>query len=277
MSEAPDTQEADAPELDAIAPETAADAPESPKEGGAKSQLEDAARQSGWAPKDQWKGSPEDWIDAPEFILKAVGEVLPSMRKSLQEAKAESAQLRKAVKDSIEHISKADQRAYDRATKEIQARLDAAAHIGDVQGVRDATEELVDLTKEIQAAPKPETGPETDEHFDAWTEANPWWGKDKAMTGATIAIANEVEAETGLKTGTRFYTEVTKRVKEAFPHKFENPNRRLPAAAEGSSPPRPRGKTYADLPADAKAMCDSFVKDIKGFKVESYVKDYFAQ
>lgn len=272
MSENAITAEAEVPVTEAP---TDTPAPETP--GGPRVQLEEAARQSGWAPKDKWEGKDEDWLDAPEFILKAVGEVLPSMRQSLKDSKAEVAQLRKTLKDFGEHHSKTEQRAYERAARDIQERLDQAAASGDVQGVRDATAELVDLNKEAQTAPKP-ADPATDEHYEAWVEANSsWFQKDKAMTAATVAIANEVEAELGLTTGKRFYAEVTQRVKEAFPHKFTNPNRAAPAAVEGHTPPRPRGKSFSDLPADAQAMCAQFERDIKGFKREQYVKDYFAQ
>jgi hypothetical protein len=44
----------------------------------------------------------------------------------------------------------------------------------------------------------------------------------------------------------------------------------------GGSPPSPGGKSYSDLPPDAKAMCDDFVKRVPGFTRDRYVKDYFA-
>src|SRR4051812_40344458 len=104
------------------------------------SQIEETARKAGWSGKDDWKGDPADWLEAPEFILKAVGDVLPSMRKSLEDAKGEIAGLKKAVKTSIDHLSKAEERAYAKAMTDIQARIDQAAAIGDVAGVREATD-----------------------------------------------------------------------------------------------------------------------------------------
>lgn len=272
MSEEPDVAvEAEAPD------ESAAEAPESPPEAVAEDQLAELAKLSGWAPLDQWKGDPKDWLPPDKFVVKAVGEVLPSMRKSLNEAKSEIKTLNKALKEFGEHHTKTEQRAYDRASRDIQARLDEAAQNGDVQGVRDATKELVDLNTEAKA-PRSDDTPQTDEHFDAWVEANPWWQADKAMTGAAIAIANEVETETGLKTGKRFFDEVTRRVKETFPTKFTpatNPRRQEPSAVEGDIPPRKAGKGWSDLSAEQKEMAIFFEKNVKGFKREDYVKDVF--
>jgi hypothetical protein len=278
MSEAAEAPD-EALEPDAIVPEAAApeETPQTAKPDKAREQIEAAARQAGWAPADEWKGDPGDHLDAPEFILKAVGEVLPSMRKTLQESKAEVARLSRTLKDFGEHHSKTEQRAYERAAKDIQARLDAAATLGDVQGVRDATDELVELHTEAKAAKPPEPAAATDPAFDDWTDANAWWNKDKVMTAAAVAIANDIEVTEGLKSGPRFYAEVDKRIRAEFPHKFENPNRRLPGAVEAPGAPRSKAaKSFNDLPADAKAMCLSFEKDIKGFKRETYVKDYFA-
>ena len=37
------------------------------------------------------------------------------------------------------------------------------------------------------------------------------------------------------------------------------------------------GKTYNDLPSDAKIECDRFVATIKGYTREKYVTDYFEE
>jgi hypothetical protein len=278
VSEAPEAAEP----AEALAPE-AAEATEAPQQAAVDH--EDRALAMGWTPKGQFKGDPDKWVDAETFVKRGE-EFLPFLKANnkrletaLDRANAKIASLDTAVTRSIEHISKAEQRGYERASREIQARLDEAAANGDVQGVRDATQELVDLTKEVGAgqAVKPaeaEARP-TDPLYEAWTEANPWFGKDKAMTAAAIAIANEIEADTGMKSGKAFFAAVDQQVRATFPHKFENPRRATAAAVEGgSNTARKGGKSYADLPPEARQMCDEFVRDIKGFTREQFVKTY---
>lgn len=259
-AEAPDTDVADTPEA---------------SEPNPRAQIDTAAKSSGWAPKDDWKGDPKDWLDAPEFILKAAGEILPSMRKTLNESKAEVAKLSKALKDFGEHHTKTEAKAYERALKDLEAKQDAAAEIGDVAGVRAITREIADMAKDA-AKPATQEPPAEAEELTAWKAENPWFAKDAAMRGATMEIANEVEQDTGLKNGPRFYAEVDKRVRAAFPDKFTNPRRQEAGAVEApSAGRRTGGKTWSDLTAEQKDMADFFVKTVKGFTRDQYVKDTF--
>jgi hypothetical protein len=240
----------------------------------------------GWQPPSQFKGDPAKALSAEDFVKRGE-EFLPFLKannkrleQATERASAKIATLEKTIQRLAEHNTKTEQRAYERAVRDIQERLDNATTLGDVAGVRAATEELVDLTKE--AASKPAAPVETEDHADPpdfvdWKADNPWFNKDKPLTAAAVAIANEIEAETGMKAGQAYYAEVDKRLRAAFPSKFENPRRAAASAVEaGGQAPRRAGKTYADLPAEAKVICDDFVKRVPGFTREKYIKDFFA-
>lgn len=236
----------------------------------------------GWRPKDEFKGDPDKWVDAAEFVRR--GEEEPALakanyaklEKALERATTKIASLETTHQKLVEHLSTSEKRAYDRAKREIEARLDQAAEAGDVEGVRAATREITDLTKEAAAEPKKDAqaAPEDPPELAEWKEDNPWFTKDAVMRGAAIAIVDELIAD-GVTDLKKQIKEVDKRIRAEFPHKFENPRRREPAAVEGANnAPKKTGKTYADLPADAKAMCDDFCKNIKGFTREKFVRDY---
>jgi hypothetical protein len=238
--------------------------------------LETAARAGGWVPKDEFKGDPDKWLDAPHFVLKAA-EILPHVTKELREARAEIKSVQKTLKDFGEHHSRTAQREYERALKDIQARIDYAASQGDVEGVRAGTDELVELNTEAKGGPRPVADAVPPE-FEEWREANPWFGRDKALTAATAAIAEEVTAEG--YAGKAQIREVDRRIREVFPEKFakpENPNRNNAPAVEGAGAPKgPRGKTFSDLPPDAKAMALDFEK--RGVMPrDKYAKEFFSQ
>lgn len=248
----------------------------------AQPDVEDRALAMGWTPKAQFRGDADKWVDAATFVKRGE-EFLPFLKannkrleQALDRSEKKIGSLEKTLERFAEHNSKTEQRAYERAYRDIQARLDEAAALGDVQGVRAATEELVGLTKEVAAPNVEKAAPQPDASFDEWIEENPWWTKDKVMTAAAIAIANDIEATEGMNGGPRFYAEVSKRLKAEMPHKFENPRRQTASTVEGGGQaPRRAGKTYADLPADAKAVCDDFVKRVPGFTREKYCKDFF--
>lgn len=242
--------------------------------------VEERAQLMGWRPQAEFKGDKDRWIDAETFVKRGE-EILPilkannaSMERALADERKERAKLEKTLKDFADHHGKTEARAYDKALKEIQSQIAAAASVGDVQGVLDATEELTELRAEAKAKPAAEA-PGSPE-FDAWREDNDWYGKDKALSGAFDALCAEVIAE-GYTTPKVGLSEAMKRLKAEFPAKFENPARRQAATVEGAgAPPRTKGKGYADLPPDAKAMCDDFVKRVPGFSREKYCKDFFA-
>lgn len=259
MSEAPETED-----VKAAAPQET---------------LEDEARRSGWTPKDQFKGDPEKWIDAETFVQRG-REILPivqaqnrKLEKAVDDANAKVKSLEKTLSKFAEHNSKTEQRAYERAMKDLKAELATAAAAGDLDEVERITDDMADLKQEARPKDEPPAG--VKEAVKAFEAANPWFGTDKVMTAAARAIGQEL-AESGVTDPEEQLTEVARRIKVEFPHKFTNPRREAAATVEGAPAPlRQASKSYADLPADAKAMCDQFVKDIPGFTREKYVKDYF--
>ena len=54
-----------------------------------------------------------------------------------------------------------------------------------------------------------------------WAQSNPWFGKDVAMTGAAYSIDAQLKTEGFDPSSDEYYAEVDRRVKESFPHKFE--------------------------------------------------------
>lgn len=271
MTDAPETIEA---------PETLADAPESGVQAAPEQSPEDRALTMGWTPKEQFKGDPEKWVDAETFVKRGE-EFLPFLKannkrleRELEKAGAQIAKLDKAVKSSVEYMSKAEQRGYERAKREAEAELDRAAQAGDVEGVKAATKELVDLERD-QGKPKNDNGwtPDFAEAVDDFKAANPWYGTDRAMT----AFAHEIERElVGQNVPDKQrLTKIAEAVKAEFPHKFTNPRREQAASVEGASLGQRRAsKGYADLPADARQMCDELVRD-KIITREKYVSEYF--
>lgn len=257
------------------------DAPEGADTADQGPSTEDRARTMGWRPKEEFKGDEGRWIDAETFVKRGE-DVLPilkannrQMEKALASRDAELAKVKSTLERFAEHHNKTEQRAYERALKDLQGTIAQAASVGDVQAVLDATEELSELRAEAKAKPAPDA-PQEHPDFTAWKTENPWFGKDKAMTAATAALGEELVGEG--YTGSALIKEVDKRLRTEFPQKFENPARKQAATVEGGgAPPRKSGKSYSDLPSDAKAACDDFVKRVPGFTRDKYCKDFFGQ
>jgi hypothetical protein len=227
----------------------------------------------GWKPESQFKGPKDKFVSAAEYVERGKT-IMPFLRKELSQAYKKIEGLEKSVTSAVAHLTAAEKRGYEKREKELQAELRQAAQAGDVDAVEAITQDIVDHQRETIATAK--EGDDEPDWFVDWKAENDWFGKDKARSASAAAFADEAMAEG--YSGKALAKEVDRRLKEEFPHKYakpENPARGKPGAVEGGgSPPRTRGKSYADLPPEAKAMCDEFVRDIPGFTREKYLKSY---
>ncbi len=157
----------------------------------------------------------------------------------------------------------------------------------DAEGAEATRRELVELEAAKPAA-KPavdplaekRTPPKIDPVVLQWTEDEGNWFKTNAvMRQFAIAFHGDLLQQNPSLSMEENLALTKAEVQKRFPEKFENPARKQAAAVSEPSTSGPRksnGKTYADLPAEAKAACDRYVKTIPNYKREEYVKTYFA-
>ena len=159
--------------------------------------------------------------------LKADQEKLQSRYRNVETTYAD--EFKKRVTGSLE------------ATK---AKLQSAINNGDVDGQVAAQTELAQLTMDAtrlarieemntRAVPSNETPvaqpqtppvqqPRTDPKADAWAAKNPWFGTDNAMTYTAFDIHKVLVNEEGFDSNSaEYYSEVDKRIRLEFPHKFD--------------------------------------------------------
>ena len=254
---------------------------ETPQENDA----EVRARRLGWVPKEDFKGDPERWRPADEFLSR--GEtLLPILRRDneklhdkLSKFERMLAEKDEATKELLDYTRKSEERSYARAKAEIEERIAQAAANADPATVRAEMAKLDALEKPApkrEEAKTEQTG--VDPEIQDWLKTNNWYVTDRALNGYATDIWGQLERDApGMSTSERL-AETKKRTMDKFPEKFGiNPKREGAAAVatpSGETRERKKGKTYDDLPEDAKRACDRFVKMIPGYKREDYVKNY---
>lgn len=238
-----------------------------------KEDIERATRQ-GWVEKEQFHGNPEDWVDAKTFLQRGE-EMLPVMRANYKKLEQKVREQEESMRKFVEFQKGVDERAYKKALDDIRKQKADAVEAGDKEAFTRAEQEEDELRQQQsvkQSEPKPAENPE----WAAWAKENPWYFDDEEAGAYADAISIRVQKTHPHLTGRDFYDAVKAKVRQRMPEKFGNPRRAEPAAVEaGSSNKRKTGgKTYADLPTDAKKACDDFVKNIPGYTKEQYLKDY---
>lgn len=227
------------------------------------------ARDMGWTDKADFKGDPDRWIDADTFVKRGE-EFVPFLKANNKQLERKTKDLERTVAKLVKESAEIGSRAYDKALRDLKAEHAAAVSAGDVATADDIVDQITDLKAKPPGTPADDFAGK----FADWKAENPWYDSDPDLQAFAFGIGEKLGAEK--VPPEQQLAIVTQRVKAAFPHKFDNPRRREPGAVEGATNARrPGGKSYSDLPADAKSACDEFVA--KGImNREKYAKEYFA-
>lgn len=237
--------------------------------------IEAEASKMGWTPKDQFKGDPDRWRPADEFVERGK-QMVPLLRAQVKKQDRQIAELTKTTQQFAEFATKAEKRGYDSALAELKAQRAAAVANGDGEEFTRVDEKIEELKAEVaektKAATKADDG--NDPVFDDWKTRNKWLD-DPKMEAFGNASAQFLRSTGVTATGAEFLDMVTKEVKAKFPEKFENPRRTSAPSVEGGTPAARKGggKSFADMPADARKECESMAKH--GFGDDKKAADEF--
>ena len=245
------------------------------------------ARRLGWVPQEEFKGNPEQWRDADAFLQRGeeihgyLKADLDRLHTTLTAKDRELTEIRQTMEEFRKFHNETEARAYKRAIEELKQLKVTAIEQGDGGKVVEIDEQI-DQLKEAQKKPtqEPTKNPsQVNQEYLDWLPSNRWYDEDKELQELADDFGEIVKKNNPNLVGKAFLEEVTKKVKKAAPDKFENPARSMSSVGTSSdnraaSSSGKKKKSYDNLPADAKAACDKFVKTIPNYKVEDYLKDY---
>jgi len=246
------------------------------------------ARKYGWKPLDELDGKvdPARFVDAETFYKRGQ-EFTPILKAANKRLEREVADLKKSLARASDFFSKAEERAYQRALADITAKQEAAVESGDLEAFRAANKDAENLRKEMQAdtggSDAPDEADQRAEDFADWGRANKWYAENSIMQAYADAQAAKLaraKGDGGFLSREDLDT-VAERVREKFeddyPEAFGKAKLRqkTPHVDPGGARQHMRGgKTFNDLPAEARAACDKWVKQGLIKSREDYVKSY---
>jgi len=123
---------------------------------------------------------------------------------------------------------------------------------------------------QVNSQAQPQQPPPRDEKAEAWAEKNSWFGQDRIMTSAAIAIDDELKRNGIDPTSDEYYQELNAQLRENFPHKFDKPKNVQSQQVAGSS----RGASPASRGARKVSLTPSQIAIAKriGVPLEEYAK-----
>ena len=234
---------------------------------------ETKARAQGWVPKEDFRGDAERWIDAKSFVER--GEtILPIMRERNERLEKEVREMKESFKEFSEFHRQTEDRAYQKALKEIEQRKLAAVERADMVEYQDAELERVELekSKPVSRVEKQVEAPEMEE----FRKVNSWYGLNQELTIEADALG-VAYAKQNIPYS-KILEKVQATIKILHPERFTNIRRDNVSSVESVSletglPKKGNSRTYENLPAEAKAQCDKWIKSGLLTK-EQYVRDY---
>jgi len=269
---------------------------EAPQEAPEASQYEAEARAQGWVAQEEFRGSESDWVDAETFVRRGK-EIMPILRKNNEKLLKELGEAKKAAEEAREaakEFREFQKQQFERKTKDLEVQLeqlkqakrdaitqgdgDRAIAIDDAMD--DLKEQRLEAKQDLKAAEeKAKEVPQvtTDPSLNEWMDKNDWFGKDTRLTGMANGLGVELRRENPALQGKAFLDKLDEELALMLPEKFGKKRIANPMDGAPSGTARPSinsgKKSYNNLPPDAKAACDKFVKQGLMTK-EAYVAEY---
>ena len=268
-------------------------------------EIEVKAKDMGWAPKEEFRGDPEKWIDAETYVRRGE-ELMPILKansrrtnEKLQSVETELKTTKDLLKEATESIealkefrSSLTKKEAQEKAKELTTAIVEAKREGDHEKEVELTEALhehkaaikeAEKPPEAKSAEKPED-PTLNPDWQAWVAENDWWGKDRRRTALAMGIADELKADSTNKlTGKAFLDKVTEEVELTVGGGLRTAPNKVEGGGRGS---RNGAKGFGDLPAEAKQACERQAERLVGpnraFKTAQewrnhYATEYFAE
>ncbi len=265
------------------------------------------ATSMGWQPQDKFKGDPEKWVPADEYLERG-RHVLPILQqnnkrlqnelltrdKKLDTLSQQLAETRQQLERLDAHYSEANKRAVAQAKKELLVSLKEARENDDLEAEQAILSQLDDIRaseketkpdkkeeKKSAAPAKPYT-----EELDADTRAfladNDWYGVDKKRTKAYNRLAEDMRDDGVTTTGRAFMDEVLAKLEEQEQgEESGTPRQSKVESGNNRSSARAGSKSFAALPAEAKRAChddaDILVGPNKKYKTLKEWEDDYAK
>lgn len=228
--------------------------------------FEALARSEGWVPPEEWKGDPprNGFLSAEEFVERGKT-VIPIINAKLRKEQEARENLEKTLSEVKSFYDKSMERQRQELQSEI-ARLKKERAQAISEGDGDRFDKIDAELQQLQSVPQ-----QPPAELQQWLSANDWYQKDPALQAWADGRANQLRAE-GTPPGKAILDRIAKEAREAFPERFEKP--KPPSPETGRRQTKKSGRSYDDLPAEAKAACDRFCKTIKGFTKEDYLANY---
>lgn len=235
-----------------------------PESSRTPSEIETLAEEMGWSPKDKWRGDPDKWKPAKDFVKSTV-DVNRSLSKDVRELRENTERVLKAQSKIID-------REVERRVAEATQRFHQAVADGDSQEAFRASEEIRHAKQAVVEEEPPASN---------WQRNNAWYGTHTEASDLAYGVCERL-AKQGRSQAEQL-AEAEKAVRKAFPDLFESKPKSEPKQApppvhggQRSTQGQPRAKGWNDIPSEYRSAAERNLTRW-GLTKEAYAKVFFEE
>jgi hypothetical protein len=264
-------------------------------------EVQEKAKGMGWIPPEQFKGAPEKFIDADVFVERAE-QYMPIMRRNNEILRGELGQTKKQMAEMKAQLDAAAEslatvkefnaenakRIKEQAREDARKELAEARSEGDVDREAAAIETISNLGREPEKQQQQRTEQPVGQKdftkepdFIAWNEKNPWLGVDSVKSGTALGIMGDLRNKGDTSVGREFFEKVDAALEKIYGSGAPGASRVEGARHSGGGGGGAQSRSYADLPAEARAACDRTETKVVGpgraYKNQAEWRKYYVQ
>lgn len=235
--------------------------------------IEIEARQHGWRPKEEFEADERNagkkWRTADDFMDRK------SLFDKIDAVQQENKTLKKGVQNLSQHYQQVEKRAYEKALADLKAQRIAALEDEDLVRAERIRDEMDEVKEKMNKVQPPVTISEPPSELIEWKSQNTWYQRDDVMTNYADGLGNKLLAE-GKAPG-EILREVERRVRQAFPEKFRNPNKDTAPEVVGSGKRATAGQGTFRLTEQEEKILNTMIRAGAPITREEYIRDLKAQ
>jgi len=134
------------------------------------------------------------------------------------------------------------------------------------------------VVQQPQTAPQQQAEPDFDPRAESWAQKNKWFGTDNAMTYTAFDIHKELVENEGFDPQSEeYYTEVDKRIRVAFPNKFDTVEQSTTAPTQSVASARRPASTKGRRKTVKLTPSQVAISKRLGVPLEEYAKQLAAK
>jgi hypothetical protein len=198
-----------------------------------------------------------------------------SLFDKIDSVQQENKTLKKGVQNLSLHYQQVEKRAYEKALADLKAQRMAALEDDDLVRAERIRDQMDEVKEKMNAVQPPVTINEPPAELTNWKQENPWYQRDDVMTNYADGLGNKLLAEG--KAPAEILREVERKVRQAFPEKFRNPNKDVAPEVVGSGKRASTSQSGFRLTEMEERILTTMIKAGAPITREDYIRDIKAQ